>query len=76
MLDLGPGGGIDVFLAANKVGANGRVIGVMEKENYLNTIKDAGFKEVEILEQRFLTDPNMDKKLIGKITRIHLKAIK
>jgi len=28
VLDLGSGGGIDVFIAANKVGANGRVIGV------------------------------------------------
>jgi len=176
VLDLGSGGGIDVFLAANKVGANGRVIGVdmtpdmienavknaqnggytnvefklgeienlpieknsidviisncvinltpdknkaykevnrvlkpggrilvsdlvteglipeeilrsfqawsecvggaLEKENYLNTIKNAGFKEVEILEQHFFTEPNMDKKLIGKITSIHLKAVK
>jgi hypothetical protein len=48
----------------------------MEKEIYLNTIKNAGFKEVEILEQHFFTEQNMDKRLIGKIISIQLKAIK
>ena len=28
MVDLGSGGGIDVFLAADKVGPNGRAIGL------------------------------------------------
>ncbi len=50
--------------------------GAMEKEDYLNTIKNAGFKEVEIIEQHFFTEPNMDERLIGKITSIQLKAIK
>ena len=50
--------------------------GAMEKQNYLNTIKKAGFKEVEIIEQHFFTEPNMDERLIGKIISIHLKAVK
>jgi SAM-dependent methyltransferase len=50
--------------------------GAMEKQDYLNTIKNAGFKEVEIIEQHFFTEPNMDERLIGKITSIQLKAIK
>ena len=50
--------------------------GAMEKKDYLNTIKNAGFKEVEILKQHFFTETNMDERLIGKITSIQLKAIK
>ena len=50
--------------------------GAMEKQDYLNTIKNAGFKEVEILEQHFFTENDMDERLIGKITSIQLKAIK
>jgi len=51
VLDLGAGAGIDVFLAANKVGANGYVIGVdmteemVEKAN--KTAKRYGYKNVE-----------------------------
>lgn len=50
--------------------------GAMEKQDYLNTIKNAGFKEVEILEQHFFTENDMDERLIGKITSIQLKAVK
>ncbi len=50
--------------------------GAMEKQDYLNTIKKAGFKEVETIEQHFFTEPNMDERLIGKITSIQLKAVK
>jgi SAM-dependent methyltransferase len=51
VLDLGAGAGIDVFLAADKVGAKGRVIGVdmtramVEKAN--KTAKKHGYKNVE-----------------------------
>ncbi|MDO8869412.1 MAG: arsenite methyltransferase [Methanobacteriaceae archaeon] len=50
--------------------------GAMEKQDYLSTIKKAGFKEVEIIEQHFFTETNMDERLIGKITSIQLKAMK
>ncbi len=50
--------------------------GAMEKQDYLNTIKNAGFKEVKILEQHFFTENDMDERLIGKITSIQLKAVK
>jgi ubiquinone/menaquinone biosynthesis C-methylase UbiE len=36
VLDLDSGGGIDVFLAAKKVGANGKVIGVDLAEERVN----------------------------------------
>jgi arsenite methyltransferase len=39
VLDLGSGGGIDVFLAANKVGNTGKVIGVDMTEEMIETAK-------------------------------------
>jgi len=51
VLDLGSGAGVDVFLAANKVGATGRVIGVdMTKEmvdKAKNIARDHGYHNVE-----------------------------
>jgi len=51
VLDLGSGAGVDVFLAANKVGATGRVIGVdMTKEmvdKAKSIAKDHGYDNVE-----------------------------
>ena len=51
VLDLGAGAGIDVFLAANKVGSKGRVIGVDMTEEMVKraneTAKKYGYKNVE-----------------------------
>ncbi|MCP8308611.1 MAG: arsenite methyltransferase [archaeon] len=51
VLDLGAGAGIDVFLAANKVGKNGYVIGVDMTEEMVkranDTAKKYGYKNVE-----------------------------
>ncbi|GAB6055416.1 hypothetical protein JCM15415_07320 [Methanobacterium movens] len=48
----------------------------LEKEEYLNIIKKAGFKDVKILKQYYFTEPEMDERLIGKIISIQLKATK
>jgi len=51
VLDLGSGGGIDVFLASKKVGAAGKVIGVDMTEEMLErakaTASENGYKNVE-----------------------------
>ena len=51
VLDLGSGGGIDVFLAAKKVGPTGKVIGVDMTEAMVKKAKDIaskhGYKNVE-----------------------------
>ena len=51
VLDLGSGAGVDVFLAANKVGATGRVIGVDMTEEMVNKARsiarDYGYANVE-----------------------------
>ncbi|MBS3793030.1 MAG: arsenite methyltransferase [Candidatus Bipolaricaulota bacterium] len=51
VLDLGSGAGLDVFLAANKVGPNGKAIGVDMSEEMIKRAKkgaiDGGFDNVE-----------------------------
>ena len=51
VLDLGAGAGVDVFLAANKVGPTGRVIGVDMTEEMVdkakNIARDHGYRNVE-----------------------------
>ena len=44
VLDLGSGGGIDVFLAAKKVGAKGKVIGVDMTEEMVNKARSTALK--------------------------------
>jgi len=44
VLDLGSGGGIDVFLASNKVGPQGKVIGVDMTEEMLTRAKATASK--------------------------------
>ena len=50
--------------------------GAMEKQAYLDTIKKAGFKDIQIVEQHQFTEPKIDERLIGKITSIQIKALK
>ena len=68
VLDLGSGGGIDVFLAAKKVGSKGRVIGVdmtdaMIKRAESNAINN-GYKNVEFrlgeIENMPVNDDSVD----------------
>lgn len=53
VLDLGAGGGFDVFLAARRVGSNGKVYGVDMTPEMLSTARanaeKGGFKNVEFL---------------------------
>ena len=48
----------------------------MEKDNYINTIKEAGFSDVEIVEAHYYTEPGMDVRLESKILSIQVKAKK
>jgi arsenite methyltransferase len=68
VLDLGSGGGIDVFLAAKKVGPNGKAIGVDMNESMIRRAKEAaeeyGFKNVEFrlgeIEEMPVEDATVD----------------
>jgi arsenite methyltransferase len=54
IVDLGSGAGIDVFLAANKVGKSGKVIGVDMTDEMLEkatkNAKDNGYRNVEFVK--------------------------
>ncbi len=52
------------------------IAGAMERQNYIDTIKDAGFKDVEVVEEHFFTEPRMDERLVGKIVSIQVRAVK
>lgn len=68
VLDLGSGGGIDVFLAANKVGEKGRVIGVDMTQEMVRkaeeNAKRGGYKNVQFrlgeIENLPLDDESVD----------------
>lgn len=52
------------------------IAGALEKEEYLNTIKKAGFREVAIVAEHTYDEPGMDDRLRGKITSIQVAAYK
>lgn len=68
VLDLGSGGGIDVFLAANRVGEKGRVIGVDMTQEMIRkaeeNVRRGGYKNVEFrlgeIENLPLEDESVD----------------
>ena len=50
--------------------------GAMDKEDYLQTIRQAGFGEVAIVAQRHYEAPDMDPRLRGKIVSVNVRAVK
>lgn len=68
VLDLGSGAGVDVFLAANKVGPTGRVIGVDMTEEMVekarNTARGHGYHNVDLrlgeIEELPVEDDSVD----------------
>ena len=52
------------------------IAGALEKNNYIETIKKAGFEDVEIIKQNSYSEEGMDKRLVGKITSVQVCATK
>lgn len=52
------------------------ISGALEKKEYLNTIKKAGFKNISIVSQNTFYEPGLDDKLVGKITSVKIRAYK
>jgi len=52
------------------------IAGALEKQEYLDAIKNAGFRGVEIKSEKVFTEPLMDERLVGKIVSIQIKALK
>jgi len=55
---------------------SGCIAGALEKTEYLDTIKKAGFRNVEIVSQNRYSEKEIDKRLTGKITSIKVRAYK
>lgn len=55
---------------------SGCIAGALEKNVYLEAIKKAGFGHVEIISQNRYTQKEIDKRLVGKITSIKVRAYK
>ena len=54
----------------------GCIAGALEKQEYLNTIKKAGFRDVAIVAEHPFGEPGMDDRLAGKIISIQVRAYK
>ncbi len=52
------------------------IAGALEKNEYLNIIKKAGFSKVKIVNQNRYSEKEMDKRISGKITSIKVRAYK
>ena len=55
---------------------SGCIAGALEKNEYLDTIKKAGFHNIKIVSQNRYTEKEIDKRLAGKITSIKVRAYK
>ncbi|CUM47600.1 uncharacterized protein AC631_05174 [Debaryomyces fabryi] len=64
VIDLGSGGGIDVFLAAKKVGKHGKAVGIDMLKEMINTARanaeKGGYTNVEFIESRITDIPLED----------------
>lgn len=54
----------------------GCIAGALEKQEYLDTIKKAGFRNVNVVAEHSFGEPRMDNRLKGKIISIKVKAYK
>jgi arsenite methyltransferase len=55
---------------------SGCIAGALEKNKYLDTIKKAGFQNIEILNQNRYVQKEIDSRLVGKIISIKVRAHK
>ena len=53
---------------------SGCIAGALEKNEYLDTIRKAGFRNIKIASQNRYTEKEIDKRLVGKITSIKVRA--
>jgi arsenite methyltransferase len=52
------------------------IAGALEKQEYLDTIEKAGFRDVTIVAQHQYVGPGLDGRLAGKITSVQVRAYK
>ncbi len=52
------------------------IAGAMERHAYLETIRQAGFRSVEVVAERAYGEPGMDQRLFGKVISLQVRAYK
>ncbi|MFQ5812475.1 MAG: arsenite methyltransferase [Anaerolineae bacterium] len=52
------------------------IAGALEKQEYVDTIRRAGFRDVSVVAQHSYAELGMDDRLSGKITSVQVKAYK
>ena len=52
------------------------IVRALEKSEYLDTIKKVGFKDVGIVSQNTFYELGLGERLVGKITRVKVRACK
>jgi len=52
------------------------IAGALEKQEYVDTIRRAGFRDVSVVAQHSYAEPGMDDRLPEKITSVQVKAYK
>ena len=55
---------------------SGCIAGALERNEYLAIIKKAGFKNVEIINEKSYSEEGMDKRIIDTIISIQIRAVK
>ena len=74
--DLVTQGDLPVDIKKSYDAWSGCIAGALERNEYLNVIKKAGFKNVEIISESIFSEDGMDSRLIGKIISIQIRAVK
>jgi len=54
----------------------GCIAGALEKREYIDTIRKAGFRDVKIVSQNTYHEQGLDGSLVGKITSVKVRAYK
>ena len=55
---------------------SGCIAGALEKNEYLDTIRKAGFRDIKVVSQNRYTEKEIDSRLVGKITSVKVQAYK
>jgi len=74
--DLVTKGGIPEKIKKSFDAWAGCIAGALEKKEYLNTIKKAGFRDITIVSQNIFYEPGLNKRLSGRIISVKVRAYK
>jgi len=74
--DLVIEGDLSPAIRASLVGSSACLTSSLEKQPYLDSIREAGFLEIVVLSERPFEWEGIDLRLAGKVTSVQIKAFK